>query len=214
METALQLAQIIFYIAIGFVAVLTYLKAKNGLLNTINTEYHKKVIERLYQVNDDFYAEFDRSSDRAWFKEDSTRELIERINELARDVKHELLTEGPSALPGIPVTKKESELRNLADKYRSDPFLPKLLREEIVQLLDGRWEALHEASVEAAEFYKLELSQHRRWDTLDTNHHWIHNRINDSLYSSGWGISQVEEKTNLLRLHIQEYFESFNPIRT
>jgi len=47
LQTITQLAQIAFYIVGGTVAVLTYIKAKNGLLNTVNTENHKKVIEKL-----------------------------------------------------------------------------------------------------------------------------------------------------------------------
>ncbi len=51
LDDGLKVTQIAFYVAAGVVAILTYLKAKRGLLNTVNTEYQKKVvIERLQRT--------------------------------------------------------------------------------------------------------------------------------------------------------------------
>jgi len=60
METTLKLIQMGFYAVASTIAILTYLKAKNGLLNTVNTEYHKKVIDRLVALSDEVFKEFYR----------------------------------------------------------------------------------------------------------------------------------------------------------
>ena len=45
MDIAVKIFQSLFYIIASTVAILTYLKAKDGLLNSVNTEYQKKVME-------------------------------------------------------------------------------------------------------------------------------------------------------------------------
>ena len=43
-DQILKVTQVLFFGIAGTVAILTYRKAKDGLLNTVNTEYQKKVI--------------------------------------------------------------------------------------------------------------------------------------------------------------------------
>ena len=50
-DTLSKIVQISFYIVVGLTAVLTYISAKKGLLNTVNTEYQKKVINRLEEIS-------------------------------------------------------------------------------------------------------------------------------------------------------------------
>ena len=50
LDPLLKATQILFYVVAGTVAVLTYRKAKDTLLNTVNTEYQKKVIGRLEEL--------------------------------------------------------------------------------------------------------------------------------------------------------------------
>ena len=104
MTTLIQIVQILFYITVGSVAVMTYIKAKNGLLNAVNTEYQKRVMDRLAEVSSYLYSEFDWTTDDFWARSDFSGEVIDRINEQALKIKHELITGKiePSAI-GIPV---------------------------------------------------------------------------------------------------------------
>ena len=61
--------------------------------------------------------------------------------------------------------------------------------------------------------YQADLAKGKHTDTLDENLHWISNRINRKLYDQGCGISQIEEEVHNIRLAIQRYFDSYNPIR-
>jgi len=47
LDSLTKIAQIIFYSGGLLLGVLTYGRAKSTILNTVNTEYHKKVIEHL-----------------------------------------------------------------------------------------------------------------------------------------------------------------------
>jgi hypothetical protein len=213
-EHILHLVQIAFYILGGILATLTYIKAKNGLLNTINTEYHKKVIERLSHLSDELYEEFDSSSPKYWAKNHPSKELVSRINEQIKDQKERFIgLKKEDRDIGIPVVESSAYLENLASKYRTDPFLPKSIRAAVVSFLEERLQAQQEAHIEVTEYYLEQLSRGKHWDTLDSNDGWIHNRILDHVYKRGFGVSQVQDKINNIRLEIQEYFESFNPIR-
>ncbi len=58
----LKIVQIVFYSVGVVIALLTYQAAKRGLLNTVNTEYQKRVMDRLQKLSEDLYSEFDPSS--------------------------------------------------------------------------------------------------------------------------------------------------------
>lgn len=206
-----KLAQTAFYIVGGGVAVLTYLKAKNGLLNTINTEYHKKVIERLSALSEELYKEFDYFSDKHWIKDDSVKEVLDLVHNELVPHKASVIMEGIKD-PPIPISTKETELGNLLDKYRSDPFLPEEIRSRVVSLLQKRFDAMSDAFTETFETYQIELGQGKHWGTLDSNVHWLHNRIIDRMNECGAGISDVEREVHEIRLAIQTYFKRFNPL--
>ncbi|MDO8329021.1 MAG: hypothetical protein Q7T36_00950 [Fluviicoccus sp.] len=206
----LKIFQSVFYITASIVAVLTYVKAKNGLLNTVNTEYHKKVIERLSQLSDELYKEFDSEADDFWVNEDPIKEILEILHIKIAPNKEKIISSG-ILKTGIPVSKKESYLQNAADKYKSDPFIPESVRLKVVDLLEARSLAFHNATTDAIGYYTDGLSKGKFWDTLETNHHWLHNRVLNRLYEMGCGVSQVNEEVHEIRLEIQKYFSKFNP---
>ena len=61
-DQILKVTQILFFGIAATVAILTYRKAKDGLLNTVNTEYQKKVINRLDELAKELGSEFDSKS--------------------------------------------------------------------------------------------------------------------------------------------------------
>ena len=92
MDTLLKVVQIGFYITAASIGILTYLKAKNGLLNTVNTEYQKKVIDRLAELSTELLDEFDSSSDNYWLRENSVKEILDRIHEEIMPHKNEIIS--------------------------------------------------------------------------------------------------------------------------
>ena len=81
LDQLLKITQILFYLVAGSVAILTYRKARDGLLNTVNTEYQKKVINRLDELAKQLGSEFDSNSPNWWARHNPIREFVDQINE-------------------------------------------------------------------------------------------------------------------------------------
>ena len=213
MDIAVKIFQVLFYITGSTIAVLTYIKAKNGLLNSVNTEYQKKVMERLSLLAMEMYDEFDENSENFWANEDQSKEVLSDLHEEIVPYKHEILT-NKEINPGFSMPSKFDELSTFLKKLKSDPFIPKVIREKVINLLEKRINTMFSSYREELENYKSGLQDGKYWDTLETNHHWFHNKINERLYANGCGITQIEEAAHEIRNDIQSYFESFNPIKS
>jgi hypothetical protein len=72
--------QIAFYVTLAVVTVLTFLRAKKGLLSNVNTEYHKKVIERLDALSKALLDEYDLDSPNHWSKHLLAGDAVRKIN--------------------------------------------------------------------------------------------------------------------------------------
>lgn len=91
LDDCLKIVQILFYVSAGTIAVLTFLSAKKGLLNPINTEYHKRAFEKIEHLSDDLLSEFDPTSDNYWAKEDPLKEFLEEIHDVFNKNKVQIL---------------------------------------------------------------------------------------------------------------------------
>jgi tetrahydromethanopterin S-methyltransferase subunit B len=209
----LKIVQIGFYTIAAIVAILTYLAARRGLLNTVNTEYQKRVMDRLHKLSEDLYSEFDPSSETYWPKVRAVHEAIEHINDVFERNRDEILAERKYYY-GAPVTKDVERLRRLLDPAISDPFIPDEIRSAVVDLLDDRIQVLQSLYVDEFEKYSNNLAKgkHGPFTELDDVNK-IHNRIVEQQRLRGCGIAQIEEEVHEIRGLIQDYFDSFNPHR-
>ncbi|MCQ4191401.1 hypothetical protein, partial [Methylocystis suflitae] len=197
------------------VAVFTYISAKKGLLNTVNTEYHKKVIEKLYALSEELGAECDPFHEGPLSNSGSMDEFLTRLAEQARASKHEILTSRPGERQfGTPATALMAHLLAQAKKFASDPFVPETIRTTVVSYLEGRLSALTAAHEEIAEFFFNRLADSHDWPDLKKSADGLHNMLNTKLYELGFGQSQVDDSANEIRLQIQQYFSEFNPRST
>jgi hypothetical protein len=112
---ALKIIQIAFYTIGMIVAILTYRAAKRGLLNTVNTEYQKRVMDRLQKLSEDLYSE--------------------AINKVFENRRDEILT-ARKYYCGTPYTEDVRRLRDLLDPVVSDPFIPENIRAAVIDLLN------------------------------------------------------------------------------
>src|SRR5215510_3394577 len=101
LDSILKLIQTLFYIVAGTLAILTYRSAKRGLLNTVNTEYQKRVMDRLKELSDELASEFDPDSPNYWIKIRPVRELVGEIDNMFVGNKKHILEKGVFE-PGIP----------------------------------------------------------------------------------------------------------------
>lgn len=209
----LKIAQIGFYTIAAIIAILTYRAARRGLLNTVNTEYQKRVMDRLHKLSDDLYSEFDPSSQAYWPNVRPVHEALEHINSVFDRNKDEILA-ARSYRYGVPVTKDIKRLRQLLGPVISDPFVPDNIREAVVDLLETRLGVLQSIYYAEFERYAGELARgkHGPWTEVDDVNK-LHNRIVEQQQLQGCGVSQIEEDVHEIRALIQDYFDSFNPHR-
>jgi hypothetical protein len=155
---ALKIVQITFYAIGAIVAILTYRAAKRGLLNTVNTEYQKRVIDRLQKLSEDLYSEFDPSSPMYWANRRPVHDGIRQINEVFQNNKDEILA-AKKFYYGTPYTEDMKRLQNLLAPAVSDPFIPDNIRAVVVDLLQNRLDILHGIYTREFEKYASNLAK-------------------------------------------------------
>ena len=209
----LKLIQIVFYTSSTILAVLTYRAAKRGLLNTVNTEYQKRVMDRLQKLSEDLYSEFDPSSPTHWVKNKAVDDAIRHINEAFERHREHTLAERKYPF-GIPVTNETERIHNLLHPVVSDLFIPENIRESVIDLLQNRLMVLSKTYYEELEKYANSLAKGKREpiETLEERNA-IYNRMVEQLNEQGYSIAQIEEAVHGIRRLIQDYFASFNPHR-
>jgi tetrahydromethanopterin S-methyltransferase subunit B len=209
----LKMVQIGFYTVAAIVAILTYLAARRGLLNTVNTEYQKRVMDRLQKLAEDLHSEFDPSSETYWPKVRAVHEAIDEINDVFERNRVEILAERKYYY-GTPVTKDVERLHRLLNPVISDPFIPDEIRSAAIDLLENRLQVLGSLYIEEFEKYSNNLAKgkHEPLTELDEVNK-IHNTIVEQQQLRGCGIGQIEEEVHEIRALIQDYFDSFNPHR-
>jgi hypothetical protein len=114
-------------------------------------------------------------------------------------------------VPGNPMTHR---LDNWIMKVKSDPFVPKAIRTIVVGYLEERVQKMIEIHITVLRSFVDSLVKNpEKYLGNQYIGSIISNRINDKLYKSGCGISQVEEKVHELRLEIQKYYEKYDPLK-
>jgi hypothetical protein len=209
----LKIIQIAFYTIGMIIAILTYRAAKRGLLNTVNTEYQKRVMDRRHKLSEDLYSEFEPSSPTHWATVRPVHHATEHINEVFENHMDEILA-ARKYYYGTPITEDVKRLYHLLAPVVSDPFIPENIRAAVVDLLRNRLHVLHGIYIREFEKYADGLAkgkQLRLTELDDVNR--LHNKIVDQMNKQGCGITQIEQEVHEIRGLIQDYFDSFNPHR-
>ncbi|WP_419174385.1 hypothetical protein [Desulfosediminicola sp.] len=209
-DQSLKIAQMGFYITMAVVAILTYLKAKKTLLNSINTEYHKHVINALIGLSNELYSEFDKNSKTYWLNNTRIDEVVNEINKEFTKNKIAILASKKFG-GGIRVLDLEDRLMTQIGRYKSDPFLPQVIRQETLDLLENRLIVFNTSYCDVISNYMQDLAKGKHIETLESNSGWLHNKLNRELYEQGCGISQIEDAVHDIRLNIKTYLDKFNP---
>jgi hypothetical protein len=215
LDPLVKITQILFYVAASTVAVLTYLKAKDTLLNTVNTEYQKKVIRRLEKLAKELGSEFDSNSSNYWALQNPIIEFVNQINEVYVEQKEELEELGYYPY-GYPVSAPELRLQYIINNIESDPFIPEHIRNRIKEVLSERVAILSEVYIDGFDSYFKSLLKGKKLlmtDGGDPDFDKFHNRLIQKLNKKESGIRDYENRIHEIRLLIQAYLESFNPMK-
>ncbi|GBQ42114.1 hypothetical protein CFR79_14580 [Komagataeibacter saccharivorans] len=218
LDDTLKAVQIAFYVVGTSVAVLTYRAARRGLLNTVATEYQKRVMDRLQQLSEDLFSEFDDASLTHWSRTNPVHDTIKEINEIfidddLVDLKEEIFAARRYDY-GIPILPNVLRLMHMLKPITSDPFIPRNIKAAVVDLIENRINVMQSIYNTEFERYTDRLAKRKQKPLTkldDINK--FHNRIIDQLNQQGCGIRSIEVDTHNIRAMIQDYFESFNPHR-
>jgi hypothetical protein len=209
-----HLAQMAFYAVAGTVAILTYRTARDGLLNTINTEYHKRIIDRLSKLNDDISNVFSIIDAHHWLIDDQRDIFFDSLVEIFNYHKKKIIDERSSEAIkfGLPLMKNQIDLRVISDSYRNDPFIPEKIRNLIIMLAEDRLRYLQIAFNESSNIFIRRLNDPNNWNNIEEYNMVFCNNVNRILYENGVGISQVQERVSAIQKEIQKYFGGFNKL--
>jgi hypothetical protein len=210
-----QSVQIAFYVVVATVAVLTYRSARRGLLNTVRTEYVKRVMDRLTEVSAELASEFDPDSPHYWVGNRFAHELLEEVHEEYSAIGREEYAKRMTFDGGFRGTSEQRRMRVFLARVQTDPFIPRDTRAKIVAYLERRLQLTTDIYWEMVNKYRRYLAEKQpELDQLKENHDWFHNWIVAEEHRQGIGVEHIEKQIAELREAIQDYFESFNPERT
>jgi len=208
------LVQIAFYIIGATIAILTYRSAKRGLLNTVNTEYHKRVIDHLEKLSETLYSEFDPDSDsyiaRSFNINRIARERLEVHNQIHGGKYPQDLI-----LHRVELTELESKLYKLIKELKSSPFLPDHIVNYTVEYLTGRVKSINDIKMK---YYFEILHKEMKKDGIippeGINHlvYWFEQSVRYGINKSEYGEEEVEMEVHKIRTMIKDYLKSFNPL--
>ena len=203
---ALKIVQIAFYVTGIIIAILTYRAAKRGLLNTVNTEYQKRVMDRLQKLSEDLYSEFDPSSPTHWVMTRPVHDAIREINDVFLNHKDEILAERRFYY-GTPHTKDVERLERLLAPAVSDPFIPDNIRAVVVDLLENRLRISNEIYIREFEKYADNLAKGKQAPLTELDDvNKMHNKIVRQKNMQGCGITQIEQQVHEICSLIRKIF--------
>ena len=213
LDTILKAVQIAFYVIGATVAILTYRTAKRGLLNAVNTEYQKRVMDRLHKLSEDLHAEFDNPSEYFTKLQNFVTRAIENVNENFSNDKAQILEWG-EYLEGLREPPEFRKLQAMLDALISDPFVPPKVRAAVVDLLARRLRVGWDTLLSEIETYGNQLARQEIEPATTPNSNvrmMISGRVFNQMVKAGCGAEDIQMAIHRIRELIQQYFESFNP---
>lgn len=205
-----KIVQICFWIVSGTVVVLTYLRARKSVLSTVNTEYQKRVMDRLQKLSEELYEEYDADSPSYWTKQNSVIEVTGKMNKDFLAHKELVLEEGEWLL-GIPVSSLEMKFTKRINALKSDPFVPRNIKQMAIDLIENRLHVMHRIMMDYFQDYGDSLASGKVQPATRDYCFGMHNEIMKLLREQGCGIPEIEDEVHEIRVAIQRYFESFDP---
>ena len=126
---ALKLVQMGFYLCGAILVWLTYRAAKRGWLTPINTEYQKRVMDRLAKLSQDLYDETDSTSRRCWFKDFGAAYAVKEIWRQSREEHTVKVYPGHHWFEDPTKRPIYSRMTTQVRMIKSDPFVPEETRD-------------------------------------------------------------------------------------
>lgn len=228
-----RIAQILFYITAGTVAVKTYLKAKLGLLNSINTEYQKRVMDRLSEISADLAEQIDYHSPKHLMSRASTDLVVDQIIEEWRPYKDEFINKKEvygDIIETIPVPQAIKDLSNKQNVFYMDPFVPDQLNIEIAQFYQAKAKVIYKAYMKVFYEFQKNIFDKNFWAVVDASSEdlsrldvtvkFIHENMKLGVHANvvstfeelGYKSNHFDDEVNQIQKHIKRYLQQFDSL--
>jgi hypothetical protein len=199
-----------FYISAAAVAWLTFLIARRGLLSPVNTEYHKRVMERLADISSELSEEWNPQSAACWvYHGDQIRAAVDDL--VLQFTEFEAGELEPESI-GIEPWQLEVRLTEQFNRWRSDPFIPTEIRDLLLDFTLARASASSEVYFSELGKYRKAMVRERSIKNSSASD-WTHVniRIVDRLRAAGFAPEQVAATVDRVKLQMQRYLLQFQP---
>lgn len=210
------IVQICFYIIGATIAILTYRSAKRGLLNTVNTEYQKRVMDHLETLSESLHEEFNfgRKENRK-DQYDYYNSVEEHIKLILDSFENHLEKNNPRdtfKFKQLTFPRIFEELIELAVQVESDPFLPDHISKYVTKYyVKNRTINLRMVMREETQ-YLVSILRSQNEINRDRLLLYAKQSMKLHLEGTGYGFSQNKKHVMLIRTMIKEHLKSFNPL--
>lgn len=195
------------------IGVLTYRAAKRGWLTPVNTEYQKRVMDRLAKLSEDLYSETDQRSQNYWYDKIDVVHAVDLVDEQYQERRFEVGSEhSDNWLTTLPVLPYIFELENQLRMIYSDPFIPEDIRNPLLDLLKRRIAALGNVYDKELKLYAADLAKGNRIPgSGEENSEHVLAMIYEGLDRTDCYIERFAIEVSEIRKLIQNYFRAFDP---
>ena len=198
--------QIVFYIVGSTVAVMTYISAKKGLLNTVNTEYHKRSMDHLEALSKRL---FEFSSTEKWLQNEFKNDqyIIELIENHQQDKRDENIF----AFVTIKENQLVKEFEDLISSIKSEPFLPEEISVRVIRNLENKvetWSTIYNRGISELQSNLLNATGDIDVESTLMS---VQNSIGNERRKKGCSIEDLENEIEDIRIYIRSYLKSFDP---
>ncbi|MGG2090853.1 hypothetical protein ABFY59_28625 [Priestia aryabhattai] len=219
-----SIVQICFYVVGATIAILTYRSAKKGLLNTVNTEYQKRVMDHLQELSESLYRDIeDKESEKSlyyhYYKHMYFDVMLKWMAERFKKHMEEGKDPAHFVYRGTSHPLAVRRLFSLRKQITSNPFIPNDISIYVVNFLYKIEITVIEVTQEMIDvvteyFREIEVSSYNP-NTLmnyDQNRAMIR-MFETKMKEQGFGKQEVEAEIYKIRIMIKQHLESFNPLK-
>lgn len=210
-ELIKSISQIIFYVVTMIVAIFTYINARKSILSPVNTEYQKRIFDRLSEITNFICSEFQFGKSEYHLYQLPMEETLKEIVGEYELVKSSIADKGSFDITDFPASKEWIKFSKKYDEVQFDPYIPEKLKEPILKYLSKRADAANIAHCQAVKNFIDYANEHGCSNVINIDNDEIHNYYLVAMEQQNCDVDSLEIEVDKIKENFQKYMESFQP---
>lgn len=211
LEPIKSVFQTLFYMVTIAVAILTYINAKKSILSPVNTEYQKRIFDRLAEVTSFLCSEFQMGSSEYYLYQLPMEETLKEITDEYERIKNDIEDKNDFHVTDYPVNPEWIKFRKKYDEVQFDPYIPEKLKTPILEYLNKRAESSSIAHNQAVSNFIRDANEESCAYVIKEDSWRLHNYFLEALEQQKCDTETLEPEVNKIKENFQEYMQSFQP---